>query len=102
MDKITDQEVELLKSRLVGQNFKNLLSHKHVTKYALARDCNIRYQTLCNWQASRYRPSAALAIRVGLYLGLLKPSSSRLLALKGEIRKLEAEASRLESTPGRR
>ena len=90
-------DIEIIKSKLVGANLKSLLIAKKTNKWRVHRDCFISYQTLCNWQAKRSRPSDALALRVAKYLGLISPDDFELAEIKKEQDKLNAKIQRLTS-----
>ncbi len=90
-------DIEIIKSKLVGVNFKSLLISKKTNKWRVHRDCFISYQTLCNWQAGRTRPSDELAIRVGEYLGLIKPSEAKIKELQKQAEDLTIELARLQN-----
>ncbi len=90
-------DIEIIKSKLVGANFKSLLTTKKTNKWRVHRDCFISYQTLCNWQAGKTRPSDELAIRVAEYLGLIKPSDAKIEELKKKATELTLELARLQN-----
>lgn len=93
---IPTADLKLLKSRLIGSNFKNLLISKRLKKYRIAKDCGITYRTLLNWQKGIVIPSDENAIIVGRYLGLIKPDKAERLRLKREIDELNERLQRLE------
>jgi len=92
---VSTADLKLLKSRLTGSNFKNLLSLKGLKKYSIAKNCGITYRTLLNWQKGVVEPSDENAITVGRYLGLIKPSEAEKLGLKKEIDELNKRLQRL-------
>ena len=85
----------ILKSQLRGSNLKNLIKEKKVTKWAIARDCNLTYRTILNWEQEKSFPSDENAIVVGRYLGIIKPSEADVLELKKEQAELSKKIDRL-------
>lgn len=90
-------DIEIVKSKLIGANLKRLLKLKKTNKWRIHRDCDISYQTLCNWQADRSRPCDKYAMRVGQYLGLIKPNEEELETLKREAQELNEKITRLSN-----
>ena len=89
------QDIEILKSSLCGANLRKLMRSKKTNKWRIHRDCHIAYQTLCNWQSGRTRPSERLAIRAGAYLGLIPPTEAELVKLKEQAAELQEKIERL-------
>ena len=78
-------ELRILKSKLRGPNLKNLIAKSGITKYRIAKDCNVSYQTLLNWLTGRIEPSDENAIVVGRYLGLIEATEAGKKKIKDEI-----------------
>lgn len=85
----------ILKNQLRGSNLKTLIKEKKVTKWAIARDCNLTYRTILNWEQEKSMPSDDNAIVVGRYLGVIKPDEAEVLALKKEQTELKKKIDRL-------
>jgi len=96
MQNLNTNDLNLLKNQLRGQNLRNLLKRKGVTKYRLAKDCGITYRTIFNWQEGNVKPSDEYTIRVAKYLNLIKISEAEKLELKKEIEALQKRIQRLE------
>lgn len=94
---INSIDLKLLKNRLTGSNFKNLITLKGLPKYRIAKDCGITYRTLLNWQKGIVEPSDDNAIIVGRYLGLIKITDAERQLLRKEINELHAKLRRLEN-----
>jgi len=94
---IASADLKLLKSRLTGSNFKNLLISKGLKKYRIAKNCGITYRTLLNWQKGIVKPSDDNAIIVGRYLGLIEITEEEKYKLKKEIDELNAKLQRLSN-----
>jgi DNA-binding XRE family transcriptional regulator len=92
-------DLTLLKARLSGQNFKNLLKQKKVTKWRIYKDCKITYHTLCNWQSGRSHPSDELAVRVARYLGLIKSPDGVIAGLRRQMNTIQKQIKSLEVNP---
>lgn len=92
---ISTVDLKLLKSRLTGSNFKNLISEKGIPKYRIAKDCSLTYRTLLNWQKEIVVPSDDNAIIVGRYLGLIKITDEERHQLRKEINELNVKLKRL-------
>jgi len=88
-------DLTLIKIQLQGSNFKKLLKEKKAKKYRIAKDCGITYRTLFNWQAGKTKPSNELALRVGKYLGLIKPNEANKQDLIRRLDKIREEINRL-------
>jgi DNA-binding transcriptional regulator YiaG len=97
-DKATPDLI-LLKARLSGQNFKNLLKRKKITKWRIYRDCGITYNTLLNWQQGRSHPSDELALRVARYLGLIKSPDGVIANLRRQMNDIQKKIESLEVNP---
>jgi len=95
---IASADLKLLKSRLTGSNFKNLLIAKGLKKYRIAKNCGITYRTLLNWQKNVVVPSDDNAIIVGRHLGLIEISEKEKYELKKEIDELNAKLQRLSNS----
>jgi len=95
---IASADLKLLKSRLTGSNFKNLLIAKGLKKYRIAKNCGITYRTLLNWQKNVVVPSDDNAIIVGRHLGLIEVSEEEKYELKKEIDELNAKLQRLSNS----
>ena len=95
MDNIRDIDLNLIKNQLQGSNFKKLLKNKKTNKYRIAKDCDVTYRTLCNWQAAKTKPSDELALIVARYLGLIKPKEAEILEIKRDQEKLQEKIDRL-------
>lgn len=96
---MTDQraaELELLRNRFCGQNFKKLLAAKGITKYRISKDCGISYRSLCYWQRGA-KPNDANALLVARYLGLISPEKEELLMMKKEVAALQEKIDRIKS-----
>lgn len=78
-------ELRILKNRLRGPNLKNLIAKRGITKYRIAKDCGLSYQTLINWAKGHVEPSDENAITVGRYLGLIAADAAAKEKLKEEI-----------------
>jgi len=85
-----------IKSQLSGANFKRLLIKKNITKYRIHKDCKVSYQMLCNWQSEKAFPSDELAVRVAVYLGLMKADDKTKHELKKDIEKLRRRIEHLK------
>ena len=88
-------DMEMVKNSLVGQSFRNLLKSKNVTKWAVARDCQISYRQLINWQNKSNRPSDESALKVGKYLGLIRPEQHEVETLKRQIQEMSDKINRI-------
>ena len=89
-------DIELIRPRLTGANFTRLLKSKKTKKYRVARDCNISWQTLRNWELNKSEPEEERALRVAIYLGLVGDKETEKLELKKELDALEKRIQRLE------
>jgi len=78
--------------RLRGKSFRELLKSRGISRYRLALDTGISYRTLQYWEQGR-RPSEALALRVGEYLGLA--GEVEVADLQKQIKDLSARIQRL-------
>lgn len=92
---INRADLLLLKTRLRGVQFRKFIDAKGLSKYRIAKDCNITYRTLLNWEQKKAIPSDDNAIVVGRYLGLLKPDEATYLELKKEQEELRKKIDRL-------
>ena len=88
--------LDILKARLKGSQFKKMLKKKNVSKYRLAKDLNISQRTLYYWQRETIEPSDELAVKVGRYLGLIGDRETEKLELKKELKALGERIQRLE------
>ena len=95
MSKISTQTLIQLKSKLRGINLKRTLRDKNVTKWRIHKDCNIAYRTLNYWQKGTVEPSDELAIKVGVYLGLIKLEEGEKLNLMKQVEELKERIDRL-------
>jgi len=89
-------ELRILKNKLRGPNLKNLIAKRGITKYRIAKDCGIAYQTLLNWLSGRVEPSDENAITVGRYLGIIAAGAAAKEKLKEEIDSLVKKFDALE------
>ena len=89
-------DLELIKPRLMGPNFKRLLKELSLTKWRVSKDCNITYRTLINWQVGKTTPSDELAKRVGKYLGLIKPDELEIKEIEEQIIILQSRLDRVK------
>jgi hypothetical protein len=87
--------LDWLKGQLYGPLMSEVLADRGVTKYRLARDTGITYQTLWNWQTRRAWPSDDLALRVGMYLGLMGRPELQAAELQDRVAQLQADIKRL-------
>ena len=78
-------ELRILKNKLRGANLKNLIAKSGITKYRIAKDCGISYQTLINWLKDRRVPTDENAIIVGRYLGLVEATEADKKKIKEEM-----------------
>ena len=78
-------ELTVLKSKLRGSNLKKIIADSGLTKYRIAKDCCISYQTLLNWLNGHQVPSDDNAITVGRYLGLIEATQAGKKKIKKEI-----------------
>ena len=78
-------ELRILKNKLRGANLKNLIAKSGITKYRIAKDCNVSYQTLLNWLTGRIVPSDENAVTVGRYLGLIEATEMQKKQIKDEM-----------------
>ena len=60
-----------IKKWLSGPSFTQLMKREGTSKYRIAKNADISYQSLLNWEAGRNRPSNMSAELVGRYLGLI-------------------------------
>jgi len=58
------------KYALKGSNLKKLLKSKGITKWRLAKDCDISYRTIQYWEKGKTMPSDENFKKVIEYLGL--------------------------------
>lgn len=94
-------EIDRLRRRLSGPNFKNLLNSKKITKYRIVKDTGITYQTLCKWQRGNL-PSEENAIRIGQYLGLIDADAETIIRLEKRANEIISEIKRLKGGGGSR
>lgn len=88
-------DLALIKPRLKGANLKRLLKSLSLTKWRVAKDCDITYRTLINWQTGKTTPSDELALRVARYLGLIKPQDDEIKDIRKQIESLQSKLDRL-------
>jgi len=93
---IGSKDLILLKSKITGDNLKNLLKQKGLSKWKTAKDCRITYRTLLNWQKGKTTPSDEIALRVAEYLGLIKPNEIKKQELQKEVKELQKKIDRLD------
>ena len=89
------QDIELIKKSLTGRSLAQILKSIDITKWRAHKDCGISYRTLWNWEREKQFPSEKLALRVGKYLGLIKPDEIKKIELKKKLEELEKEINRL-------
>jgi len=92
---IGSKDLILLKSKITGDNLKDLLKQKGLSKWKTAKDCRITYRTLLNWQKGITDPSDEIALRVAEYLGLIKPDEVKKQELQKEVKELQKKIDRL-------
>ncbi len=78
--------------RLRGKSFRELLGTRGISRYRLARDTGISYRTLQYWEKGR-KPSEALALKVGEYLGLT--GEVNIAEMQKQIKELSVRLKRL-------
>lgn len=87
-------ELKILKNKLQGPSLKKIIAESGLTKYRIAKDCCVSYQTLLNWINGHVVPSDDNAITIGRYLGLIEATQAGKKKIKKEIdalvRKMDA------------
>lgn len=78
-------DLRIIKNKLRGPNLKNLIAKRGITKYRIAKDCGVSYQTLLNWLKGQVEPTDENAVTVGRYLGLIADQTVKKEKLKQEI-----------------
>ena len=91
-------DIEILRSALSGQSLTKILKLKKCKKYELHKQTGISYMTLHNWEKGRFKPSKEFAIRVGRYLGLIKPEQTEIFILKDQLKELQLKLDRIEKS----
>ena len=74
-----------IKKWLYGPSFTQLMEREGTNKYRIAKNADISYQSLLNWEAGRCRPNDRSALAVAAYLGLISE--------KDQIVELEKQAA---------
>lgn len=93
---ISTAELIILKNKLRGPNLKNLIAERKISKYRIAKDCDITTQTLINWIKRGVEPSDEHAIVVGRYLGLVAATAANKEKIKEEVAALVKKVAELE------
>jgi len=90
-------DLALIKPRLMGANLKRLLKSLSLTKWKVAKDCDITYRTLLNWQSGKTVPSDDLAERVAKYLGLIGSKEQEIMEIKKQMKELQDRIEKLSA-----
>jgi len=64
-------KINRIKKWLYGSSFTQLMKREGTNKYRIAKNADISYQSLLNWEAGRCKPTSKSAELVGRYLGLI-------------------------------
>ena len=91
---INSVDMEILKSRLIGGNLIELLKKKKLSKWRVAKDCDLTYRTILNWVQEKTKPTDENAIKVGKYFSLIGVDE---VARQKEIDDIKEKIRRLES-----
>jgi len=78
-----------IKKWLSGSSFTQLMEREGTNKYRIAKNADISYQSLLNWESGRCRPNDHSAKIVAAYLGLISNDD--------QIIELEREANEIKS-----
>ncbi len=97
MLEINTSDLDIIKGHLKGSNLTRLLLKKKTNKWRVAKACNIAWRTLRMWEREIQEPSDELALRVGEYLGLIKPSEAKIKELQKQAEDLTLELARLQN-----
>ena len=84
-----------IKKWLSGPAFTRLMENEKTNKYRIAKNADISYQSLLNWEAGRCRPNDKSAELVGQYLGLIS-SDDIIVELEREAAEIKAKLERLK------
>lgn len=90
---ISNADIEILKNRLIGENLIELLKKNNLSKWRVAKDCDLTYRTILNWTQEKTKPTNENAITVGKYFNLIGIDE---VARQKEIDELKERIDRLE------
>jgi len=90
---VTNVDMKILKGRLIGANLIELLEKNKLSKWRLAKDCDLTYRTILNWVQEKTKPTNDNAITVGKYFNLIGVDE---VARQKEIDELKERINKLE------
>ena len=88
-------KINRIKKWLSGSSFTQLMEREGTNKYRIAKNADISYQSLLNWEASRCKPSDKSAELVGRYLGLIS-NDDQIIELEREAADIKAKLEKLK------
>jgi len=102
---MNDKTLIISKFSLKGSSLKRLLKERGITKWRLAKDCDISYRTIQYWEKGKTVPSDENFKKVSEYLGLPRHavnngSSGKFLAIEQRLNQHEERIKALEH-PGK-
>jgi len=65
------KKLNRIKKWLYGPAFSRLMEKEKTNKYRIAKNADISYQSLLNWESCRCKPNDRSALAVAGYLGLI-------------------------------
>ena len=84
-----------IKKWLSGPSFTQLMKREGTNKYRIAKNADISYQSLLNWESGRCRPNDHSAKIVAAYLGLIS-GDDQITELERQADDIKAKLERLK------
>ena len=84
-----------IKKWLSGSSFTQLMEREGTNKYRIAKNADISYQSLLNWESCRCKPNDRSALAVASYLGLIS-NDDQITELEREANEIKSKLARLK------